>query len=182
MELHAIDAGRTLRGIGALAATIFARSTGELAAGAKASAWNAEEMLAVDCGSAPVTASRARMAAICAGVACFGGVDASPQKPRALMMSAGVCGFESAGSAEACFDFAGCTTGASAEASWKVAAAEGLARGIGTVSADLTGTGAAVTPAGLLSATTSALAPSSSSSLDLRLNKAAHRLGLDFVS
>src|ERR1700722_15895525 len=114
------------------------------------------------------------MAATCSGVACFGG-DASPQKPRALMMSAGVCGFDSAVSAGACFDFEGCTTCTSAEASWKVAAAEGLARGIGTASADLAGA------AGALSAITSAPAPSSSSSLDLRLNRLAHRLGLDLV-
>src|ERR1700733_10573149 len=136
-------------------------------------------MLAVDCGSAEVTAWRALMAAICAGVACFGGTDASPQKPRALMMSAGVCGFDSAFSAAACFDFPGCTICASAEASWKVAAASGLGAGIGTASADLTGSAAAVTPArAVLSAATSSLAPSSSS-FDLPLNIAVHRLGLD---
>ena len=58
------------------------------------------------------------MAATCAGVACFGVAAASPQKPRALMMSAGVCGFDSvfsAGAAATCFGFPGCTIWASAD-------------------------------------------------------------------
>src|SRR5229473_5333350 len=109
------------------------------------------------------------MAATCAGVACFGVVGASPQKPRALMMSAGVCGFASAFSADvaaACLAFAGCTACTSAEASWKVAAAAGFARGIGTGSADLAGA-AAITPTGEdFSLAAGALAASSSSSLD----------------
>src|SRR5258707_9189174 len=95
------------------------------------------------------------MAATCAGVACFGLVGASPQKPRALMISAGVCGFGSAFSADAClsadaacFGFPGWTICASAEANWKVAATWGFARGVGTGSADLAGAAAAVTLAG----------------------------------
>src|SRR3954470_3132946 len=99
-------------------------------------------MLAVDCGSAPPTAWRALSAAICSGVACFA-AGASPQKPRALMMSAGVSGFASffaAGGA----GFEDFTIWASADASWKVPAAAGLARGTGTGSADLAGMAAAI--------------------------------------
>ena len=80
------------------------------------------------------SASRALMAATCAGVACFGVAGASPQKPRALMMSAGVCGFASifcAGAEAACLAFAGWTVWISAEASWKVEVTAGLARGTG---------------------------------------------------
>src|SRR6187399_1393316 len=134
-------------------------------------------MLAVDCGSAELTALRALMAAICAGVACLG---AASQKPRALMMSAGVCGLASALSAAvACFGFGGCTIWTSAEASWKVAPA-GLARGIGTksavFSAALAGAAAAITLAGeILPRAAGALAPSSSSSFDLLPNRAANR-------
>src|SRR2546430_16773141 len=80
------------------------------------------------------------MAATCAGVNCFGAAAASSQKPRALMMSAGVCGFASALSADnacastaaACFAFGGWTLCTSADASWNVEAAAGFARGIGT--------------------------------------------------
>src|SRR5258708_16817840 len=98
------------------------------------------------------------MAATWAGVACFGVAGASRQKPRALMISAGVCGFGSAFSADAClsadaacFGFPGWTICASAEANWKVAATWGFARGVGTGSADLAGAAAADTlaPAGL---------------------------------
>src|SRR5258708_9100654 len=91
------------------------------------------------------------MAATCSGVAGFGLVGASPQKPRALMISAGVCGFGSAFSADAClsadaacFGFPGWTICASAEANWKVAATWGFARGVGTGSADLAGAAAAI--------------------------------------
>ena len=97
-------------------------------------------MLAVDRGSATATASRALMAATCAGVACFGVAGVSPHRPRALMMSAGVCGLASLFSADggaAGFGVPDRTICASAEASWKVAAARGFARGIGTGSADL---------------------------------------------
>src|SRR5437899_8498042 len=95
------------------------------------------------------------MAATCAGVNCFGAVAASSQKPRALMMSAGVCGFASALSAEdawgstaaACFAFGDWTFCMSAEANWNVEAAAGFARGIGTGSVDLAGRAAAVRPA-----------------------------------
>src|ERR1700733_7835794 len=91
-------------------------------------------MLAVDCGSAGVTAWRAFSAATCAAVACFGAAAASPQKPRALMISVGDCGFASAVSADAAgFGFASCATCMSAEANWN---AEGFARGVGTASAD----------------------------------------------
>ena len=38
------------------------------------------------------TVREALRVATCVGVACFGLAGASPQKPRALMMSAGVCG------------------------------------------------------------------------------------------
>src|SRR5450755_3421544 len=106
---------------------------------------NAAGTLAVDCGSAAATAWRALMAATCAGVACFGLVGASPQKPRALMISAGVCGFGSAFSADAaaaCLDFAGGTICASAEASCRVEPNRGFERGIGTASADLAGAAA----------------------------------------
>ena len=95
------------------------------------------------------------------------------------MMSAGVCGFASAFSADAARPasaLAGCTICASAEASWKVAATCGLARGIGTASADLAA--AAVRLAGAACRWPAALAPSSSSSFDLPLNRAANRLGL----
>src|SRR5450756_884040 len=104
------------------------------------------------------------MAAAWAGVACFGVAGASPQKPRALMMSAGVCGPASAFWLGATgFALVDCTICASAEASWKVAAASGLARGIGTGSADLAGAADAITLAGAgLSLTPAALAPSSS--------------------
>src|SRR5438552_9935446 len=112
------------------------------------------------------------MAATCAGVAWFGAPRASLQNPRALMMSAGVCGFGSLFWSEAdCLAFADGTIWASPEASWNVAAAAGFARGIGTGSADLAGAAGAV-----LSAI--ALAPSSSSSFDLLLNKAANRPSL----
>src|SRR3954447_14236682 len=104
-------------------------------------------MLAVDCGSAEASALRALMAATCAGVACFAVVGASPQKPRALMMSAGVCGFGSALSAatgaaglESDLDFGAGTICASAEANCRVAAICGFERGIGTASADLVST------------------------------------------
>src|SRR5882757_703328 len=139
-------------------------------------------MLAVDCGSAPPTACRALSAAICSGVACFATAGASPQKPRALMMSAGVCGFDSffaAGSGAAGFE--GLTICASADASWKVPAAAGLARGTGTGSADLTGTAAAIRLAadGFSGAAAAAPASSSSSTDDLPLlNKEASRPGL----
>src|SRR5882757_941700 len=142
-------------------------------------------MLAVDCGSAEAIASRALRAATCAGVACFG-VVASPQNPRALMMSAGVCGFGSAliaAAAAVCFDFPGWMIWVSAEASWKVAATDGFERGIGTGSVDLAGAADAIRPTGeVFGLTTGALAPSSSSSFDLPLNKAANRLGLLLVA
>src|ERR1700760_3358879 len=93
--------------------------------------------LAVDCGSAGATAWRALRAATCAGVACCGAAATSPQKPRALMISAGFCGLASAGSAAAGGGFVGCTIWTSAEASWNAEAAGGLERGIRTASADL---------------------------------------------
>src|ERR1700710_2027316 len=98
-------------------------------------------MLAVDCGSVGVTAWRALRAAICAGVACFGAAAPSPQKPRALMISAGDCGFVAAGlvaaglvaaglvaAVSAGFGFAGCTICASADANWNADGARGLER------------------------------------------------------
>src|SRR5258705_9465900 len=128
------------------------------------------------------------MAATCAGVACFGVAGASPQKPRALMMSAGVCGFGSAFSAvdagfstaAACLALGEGTICASAEASWKVAATEGFERGIGTGSVDFAGTAAAITLVDGEGLLMTAAAPSSSSSFDLPLNSEASRLGLLF--
>src|SRR5439155_17399085 len=131
-------------------------------------------------GSAAASAWRAPRAAACAGVACFG-MAASPQKPRALITSAGVCGFASAFSADAgdvCLNFADWTICASAAASCNVATAVGLARGIGTGSTDLAAAAAAITATGVdFSLAAGAAAPSSSSSLDLPLNKAANRFG-----
>src|SRR5712664_2310068 len=130
------------------------------------------------------------MAATCAGVNCFGAVVASSQKPRALMMSAGVCGFASALSAEnawgstaaACFAFGDRTICMSAEASWNVEALAGFARGIGTGSVDLAGRAAAIRPAEVdFWPAIGAAAPSSSSSFDLPPNNAANRLGLLLV-
>src|ERR1700710_2360201 len=142
-------------------------------------------MLAVDCGSAPPTAWRALSAAICSGVACFAAAGASPQKPRALMMSAGVSGFASLFAGDgAAAGFEGLPSGticASADASWKVAAAAGLARGTGTGSADLAGTAAAIRLAADGFSGAEAVAPPSSSSSadDLPLlNREARRLGL----
>ena len=109
------------------------------------------------------------------------------------MISAGVCGFGSALSTEACatcFTSGLFTSGlaldagticASAEASWRVAATGGFARGVGTGSADLAGAAAAITLAGAgFSFLTGALAPSSSSSVvDLPLlNSEANRFGI----
>ena len=51
-------------------------------------------MLEAERGSAVARASASRAltaATTCSGVACFAAVGVSPQKPRALMMSAGVC-------------------------------------------------------------------------------------------
>src|SRR2546429_8703922 len=96
------------------------------------------------------------MAATSAGVNCFGAGAASSQKPRALMMSAGVCGFASvlsaddacASTAAACFAFGGWTLCTSADASWNVEAAAGFARGVGTGGGGLAGRGAGVTAGG----------------------------------
>src|SRR5207245_6785829 len=121
---------------------IRARSSGAGGGAYARASWKAET-LAVGCGSAAAASAwRALMAATCAGVACFGVVGVSPQKPRALMISAGVCGSASLlalgdglAAAAACFGgLAGSC--ASAEASWKVAAAPDLARG--AASADFT--------------------------------------------
>src|SRR6185437_8902567 len=147
---------------------------------------NASETLAVDCGSAEETARRALRAAMtCAGVACFGVVEASPQNPRALMISVGVSGFASAFSADADLVFADWTIWESAEASWSVAAADGFARGIGTDSVDLAGAAVAVTMGAVLPPVAFSLAtgalPSSSSSFDLPLNNLAHKLRLVLV-
>src|SRR3954453_4560647 len=91
IELREAVAGRALRGIGAEAATMLARSTGGAAAGAYASALlKFPDTLAVGCGSAGSTALRALMAATWAGVACCGTAGTLSQNPRALMMSAGV--------------------------------------------------------------------------------------------
>src|ERR1700722_13288618 len=108
-------------------------------------------MLAVDCGSPELTARRALRAATCAGVAWFGVVGASSQKPRDLTTSAGVCELGSVFStdvAAACFDFPGWVIWTSAEASWKVEATDGFARGIGTGSLDLAGAAAGRTATG----------------------------------
>src|SRR3978361_2160345 len=112
-------------------------------------------MLAVDCGSAAASAWRALMAATCAGVACFGATGTLSQKPRALMISAGVCDFASiltagaATSLEGLVEAATCTVCMSAEASWKVEVNAGLERGTGTASAaDLPGRAAAIKAAG----------------------------------
>src|ERR1700676_1592422 len=116
------------------------------------------------------------MAATWAGVACFGTAGASPQKPRALMMSARACGFSSPFGAGG-LHFAGCAPCTSAEANWKVAATAGFARGNGTGSADLAGAAEAITLTGtVLTSVAAALAPSSSSSLDLPLNRLPHKL------
>jgi hypothetical protein len=106
------------------------------------------------------------------------------------MMSAGVCDFASALSAEnacaataaACFAFAGWTNCISAEANWNVEAMAGFARGIGTSSVDLAGRAAAIRPAELdFSTARGAAALSSSSSLDLPLNNMANRFGVLLV-
>src|SRR4029077_18495260 len=110
-------------------------------------------MLVVACGSPAPTASRALRAAICTAVACFGAAS-SPQKPRALMISAGVCGLGSALSAEGCsagFAFGAETICVSAEANCRFAAACGFARGVGIGSADLAGAAAAIVTAAALS-------------------------------
>ena len=66
------------------------------------------ETLAVGCGSvAAASAWRALRAATWAGVACCGAAGAS-QKPRALMMSAGVSGFASADFPAAGLSRSGC--------------------------------------------------------------------------
>src|SRR2546429_6950056 len=126
------------------------------------------------------------MAATSAGVNCFGAGAASSQKPRALMMSAGVCGFASvlsaddacASTAAACFAFGGWTFCTSADASWNVEAAAGFARGIGTGWGDLAGGGAAIRPAeGGFWPAIGAAAPPSSSSVDFPLHNAANILG-----
>ena len=52
--------------------------------------------LDVDCGSVEASALRALRAAIWAGVAWFGAAGMSSQKPRALMISAGVSGLAAA--------------------------------------------------------------------------------------
>src|SRR5260370_39014804 len=119
------------------------------------------------------------MAASCGGVACFGVAGASPQKPRALMMSAGVCGLASGFSADAaCLVFAGWTACTSAEANWKVDATAGFARGIGTGSADLAGA-AATTPTGEgFSLAGGGLAPSDYSSVEVPFEQAGHQLRL----
>src|SRR5258708_34253334 len=57
--LRAADAGRMLRGRGAVAPTILPRSTGGEGAGAYARAWNAAASLSVDSASCEATASRA---------------------------------------------------------------------------------------------------------------------------
>src|SRR5690348_601343 len=108
------------------------------------------ETLAVGCGSAATTARRALRAATCAGVACCGAGMLS-QKPRALMMSAGVwgaavCGAAACGlvstAAEAVAAFGTGTILASAEASCRVEAA-GLADFSALFSAGLAGAAAA---------------------------------------
>src|SRR5207253_1100799 len=99
-------------------------------------------------------------ATTCAAVSCFGAPVVSPQKPRALMISAGVCGLASAVSAKAEFAFGGCTDCTSAEASCNAAGICGLARGVGVGAAGL----AAATAIGFAS---TAGAASSSSSFDL---------------
>src|SRR3981189_274626 len=121
------------------------------------------------------------VAATCAGVACFGVAGASPHKPRALMISAGVCGFASGFSADAaCLVFAGWTACTSAEANWKVEATAGFARGIGRGSVDLAGAAAITLAGAAFSLTAGALAPSSSSSFALPFNNAGTRVGLSF--
>src|SRR5436190_14793947 len=136
------------------------------------------ETLAVGCGSAAPTARRALRAATWAGVACCGAGILS-QKPRALMISAGVCGAEVA-------------CGAAALCGFVSTAAEAVAAsfGVGTILASaeascrVEAAGFAGFSAGLAVATTVVLtgfsilagavaAPSSSSSLaaDLPLNK-----------
>src|SRR5437764_9403395 len=111
------------------------------------------------------------------------------------MMSAGVCGFGSALSAEglsaeastagfdSALDLGTGTIWASAEASCSVAAIGGFARGVGTISATLVSAdfaGAAAITAGLAGfsfLTGTGALPSSSSSLDLPpLNSEANRL------
>src|SRR4051812_38755695 len=100
------------------------------------------ETLAVGCGSAAATALRALSAAIWAGVACCGAGMLS-QKPRALMMSAGVCGaagpcgFVSTAAEAAATTatvFGAGTILASAEANWR-----GDAAGLAGFSAGLAG-------------------------------------------
>src|SRR5258707_6677685 len=126
------------------------------------------------------------MAATCAGVNCFGAVAASSQKPRALMMSAGVCGFASedawASTAAACFAFGDWTLCTSAEASWNVEATAGFARGIGTGSVGLAGRGAGLkAPAGGGFLALGAGGPPPSSSFDFPPNHAADQLRVPFV-
>ena len=128
-------------------------------------------MLEVGCGSAAASAWRALMAAtICCGVACVGVAGISSQKPRALMISAGVCGL----SVAACFE-GWCGRNAvwtSADASLKAEA--GFGRGIGIESAE----GAGVAEAAVVSLVAWAAgepSDSSSSSADLLRNSASRK-------
>ncbi|MGY4482351.1 hypothetical protein ACVWWR_001542 [Bradyrhizobium sp. LM3.2] len=104
------------------------------------------------------------------------------------MMSAGVSSFASAdlpvagfSTTGAGFGLGGARSCASAEASWNVAAIDGLARGVGTGSAGLTAEATTVGAAGFAAG---AGAPSSSSSLlvaagaGLPLNNATKKFGL----
>src|SRR5262245_28306615 len=136
------------------------------------------ETLAVGCGSAEATALRALRAATWAGVACCGAGMLS-QKPRALMMSAGVCGAAACGlgwafsaaavtvaeaeaeAASAGFDEV--TVLASAEANCRVEAAgfAGLSAGLAVATT--------VVLTGFSFLTGAGAAPSSSSSLALDL-------------
>src|SRR5690349_17923406 len=111
----------------------------------------------------------------CAAVSGFAGPALSPQKPRALMISAGLCGFASAATGlalDASLD--GCTACASADASCKAAGICGLGRGVGAAGL------AAATATGLASTAATA---SSSSSFDLPpLNSAARNDGFEIVA
>src|SRR4051794_40401587 len=141
--LRATEAGRRPRGIGALAATMWLRSTGEGGAAYAMASWKLAT-LPVGRGSAALAAAsawRALMAATCAGVACFGVAGLSPQMPRALIMSTGfgdpasaaaASGLDSglaselpsgAGLAAGFIGLGAATSWASAEASWNAAVA-----------------------------------------------------------
>src|SRR3954453_24090436 len=108
-------------------------------------------------------------ATICCGVACVGVGGLSSQKPRALMMSAGVCGL----SAADCFEgWAAGMVRTSADASLKAEA--GFGPGIGIEPAQEAGIGEAAVVS-LVAWAAKERSDSSSSSADLPRNSASRK-------